>query len=450
MSSQPADYTSGSIVRNLWDLSWPMTLSMLLLTLPNVLDGVWLGRLGSEALAAAGLAMGLRITMISPLMALSMAGGAVVARYVGARDQENADRATLSVVLLMVISSGTMGIVGLAFKKHLLYLVGARDGVLPLAVQYVRVIFIGLIAMEMVPSLGGVFNAAGNPKIPLRVNLIVACSILVLEPFLVLGMGFFPGLGITGASLTLVIANTLGTLYAFYVLLTGRATARINVHDLRLDRRMIRRIVRIALPALVHRGTPNLAQTIRLRLISAYGAVPLAAYSIVMRMIQLALMPCTALTRATGVMVGQNLGAEKPQRSERAAYIAAAAIAVIATLMILSVSLSAHLVIGVFNREPEVMREATGLIRLLGIGQIFFTLNLAMEMGLVGAADTVSPMVISIIILWLVQLPLIYLLSRVMGLGTTGIWIALVISPLIQCAVTTLRFRQGYWKLKKI
>jgi putative MATE family efflux protein len=288
--------------------------------------------------------------------------------------------------------------------------------------------------MEMVPSLGGVFNAAGNPKVPLRVNLIVASSTLVLESFLVLGVGFFPSLGITGASLSLVIANTFGTLYAFYVLLTGRATARINVHDLRLDRSMIRRIVRIALPALIHRGTPNLAQTIRLRLISIYGAVPLAVYSIVMRVVRLALMPCTALARATGVMVGQNLGAGKPHRSERAAYLAVGAIAVIATLVILSVSLFPHAIIGVFNKEPEVIEAGTGLIRLLGIGQIFFTLNLAMEMGLVGAADTVSPMVISIITLWCVQLPLIYLLSRMMGLGTTGIWIALVISPLIQCA----------------
>jgi len=427
-----------------------MTLSMLLLTLPNALDGVWLGRLGSEALAAAGLAMGLRITMISPLMALSMAGGAVVARYVGARDQHNADRATLHVTLLMVISSGTMGIVGLAFKRHLLYLVGARDEVLPLAVRYVRIIFIGLIAMEMVPSLGGVFNAAGNPKVPPRVNFIVACSILVLEPFLVLGVGAFPGFGIAGASLALVVANTFGTLYAFYVLLTGRATARINVHDLRLDRSMIRRIGRIALPALVHRGTPNLAQTIRLRLISAYGAVPLAAYSIVMRVVGLVLMPCTALANATGVMVGQNLGAGKPQRSERAAYIAAGAIAVIATLLILVISLSASHILKIFNRETEVIKAGPNLMRILGIGHIFFTLNLAMEMGLTGAADTVSPMVISIIILWLVQLPLIYLLSRVMGLGTTGIWIALVISPVIQCAVTTLRFRQGRWKLKEI
>ena len=450
ISSQREDYTSGSIVRNLWTLSWPITLSMLLFTVPNALDGVWLGRLGSKALAAAGLAMSLRITMISPLMALSMAGGAVVARYVGAKDMENADRATFHVVLLMVASSGTMGIVGLVFKERLLYLVGARDAVLPLAIQYARIIFIGLISMEMVPSLGGVFNAAGNPKVSLRVNLIVGFSTLVLEPFLVLGVGFFPGFGIMGASLALVTANTLGTLYAFYVLLTGRATARINVHNLRLERSMIRRIVKIALPALIHRGTPNLAQTILMRLISAYGAISLASYGIVMRVFGLSLITCTGLARTTGVMVGQNLGARKPKRAEQAAYIVAGSIVVIATLTVLFLSLSARTIMGIFNKEPEVIGAGISLVRILSIGQIFFMVNMAMEGGLVGAADTVSPMVINIIILWLFQLPLIYLSSRVIGFGATGIWVTLVISWVIQCIVTTLRFRQGRWKLKKI
>lgn len=450
------DYTSGSMARNLWDLSWPMTFSMLLFTLPGALDGVWLGRLGSEALAAAGLAMALRIAMISPMMALSIAGGAVVARYVGARDQENADKATLHVFLLMVVVSGTLGIVGLIFKKRLLYLLlylmkdRGRYDVLPLAVRYVRIIFIGLISIEMVPSLGGVFNAAGNPKVPLKVNLIVASTILVSEPFLVLGAGRFPGLGIVGASLTLVIANTLGTLYASYILLTGRAKARINVHNLTLDRSMFWRIIRIALPALVHRGTPNFVQLLLQIFISAYGAVSLAAYNVFRRVANLTMMPCTALARAAGVMVGQNLGAGKPQRSERAAYIITGTSMAIASFLVLFLALFARAILGIFSEDTEMIGIGTTIIRIVGIGQIFFMANMAMEMGLAGAADTVSPMVINIIVMWLIQLPLIYLLSRVAGLGATGIWIALVISSAIQCITTTARFRQGRWKLKTI
>ncbi len=450
MPPREKDYTSGSMLRNVWDLSWPMILSMLLFALPSALVGVWLGRLGSEALAAAGIAMSLRITMISPLMALSAAGGAVVARYVGARDQENADGAMLHVALLMVASSGTMGIVGLLFKERLLYLVGARDEVLVLAIRYARVIFSGLICMEMVPSLGGVFNAAGSPKIPLRINLIVASSIIILEPFLVMGFGAFSGLGIVGASLTLVTANTFGTLYAFYVLLTGRARARINIHDLKLNRGMLRRVIGISLPALIHRGTPNLAQTILFRLISTYGDISLAAYSIFGRVINLAMIPCTAMARAMGAMAGQNLGAGKPERAERAGYVIAGVIVAIAASVVVLLSVFARFVVGFFSENPELVGAGARLIMILGIGRIFFMLNMGMESGLIGAADTVSPMVISIFALWFVQLPLVYILSRVAGLGANGIWIALVIGPLLQCTATTLRFRQGRWKMREI
>ncbi len=450
MPPQEKDYTSGSVLRNVWDLSWPMTLSMLLFALPSALDGVWLGRLGSEALAAAGIAMSLRITMISPLMALSAAGGAVVARYVGARDQENADRATLHVVLLMVASSGAIGIAGLLLKERLLYLVGARDQVLTLAIRYVRVIFFGLIAMEIVPSLGGVFNAAGNPKIPLKINLIAASSIIILEPFLVMGFGPFAGFGIVGASLTLVLANTFGTLYAFHVLLAGRARARINIHDLKLNRSMFRRVIGISLPTLIHRGTPNLAQTILFRLMSTYGDISLAAYSIFGRVINLAMIPCTAMARAIGVMVGQNLGAGKPERAERAGYVIAGVMVVMTASIVLLLSLFARFVVGFFSKDPELVSAGAKLVMILGFGRIFFMLNMGMESGLIGAADTVSPMVISIFALWLVQLPLVYLLSRVAGLGPNGIWIALVVSPSLQCIATTLRFRQGHWKVKQI
>ncbi len=187
-----------------------------------------------------------------------------------------------------------------------------------------------------------------------------------------------------------------------------------------------------------------------MRFISAYGSVSLAAYSVFRRVINLTLIPCTALARAAGTMVGQNLGAGKPQRSERAAYIITGTSMAIASFLVLFLALFARFVMGLFSEDPEMIRIGVTLIRIIGIGQIFFMVNMAMEMGLVGAADTISPMVINIVALWLIQLPLAYLLSRVIGLGATGLWIALVISPAIQCIATTTRFRQGHWKLKKI
>ena len=161
------DAIHGTLGRAIWRLAWPITLSQALFMLPGLYDALWLGRLGAGAQAAAGLAVSVRITMISVLMALSGASGAVVARYVGARDQRNASLATLQAVILMTVSSGVLGAVGFLFAEPLMRLAGADETVLPLAVRYARIIFAGLIALELVPSIGGMLNTAGAPQIRL-------------------------------------------------------------------------------------------------------------------------------------------------------------------------------------------------------------------------------------------------------------------------------------------
>ena len=154
------DITTGSLTRNIFHLAWPTAISQVLFMLPNLYDALWLGRLGREAQAAAGLATSVRITMISALMGLSLAGGAVVARHLGAGDQARANLAVLQAVVLMVVASGSLGIVGLIFVRPMLQLAGADPQTLPLGVRYARVIFAGLIAMELTPSLGGMMTGA--------------------------------------------------------------------------------------------------------------------------------------------------------------------------------------------------------------------------------------------------------------------------------------------------
>ena len=129
-TAQPAeryDITRGSLARNIWYMGWPIVLSQLLFMAPNLYDAIWLGRLGSGAQAAAGLATSIRMTMISVLMALSSGGGAVVARYLGAKDEENANLAVLQSVLLMIVASGLLGVVGVVFAEPLMRLAGADD-----------------------------------------------------------------------------------------------------------------------------------------------------------------------------------------------------------------------------------------------------------------------------------------------------------------------------------
>jgi putative MATE family efflux protein len=435
---------SGSLGRCIWRLGWPVLLSQALMMFPGLYDAVWLGQLGPEAQAAAGLAMSARYTMISVLMALSSGSGAVVARYVGARDQEGANLAAMQAILLMVAASGSLGAAGVLLARPLMVLVGADPEVLPLAVRYARVLFAGLIAMELVPSMGFMLNAAGAPEVLLAMTLWSGGTLLVAEPLLT------RWLGIDGAALALVGANAVGMLWGLGVVFSGRGPIRVDLRQLRIDLPMMGRILRVAGPAVIQRGTPNVANTLLTRIVSGYGAATLAAWIVVRRIFQFATIPSLGLARVTPALVGQNLGAGNPDRAQDAVRVVlrtalATGVGVLGLLAILAVP-----VLSVFSDDAATIASGARVVRILSVGYLAFSLSTVYDTAQAGAGDTMSPMVINVVSLWAVQVPLAYLLSRAPGVGAEGIWIALVLGYGLQLALMWFRFRQGRWREKVI
>jgi putative MATE family efflux protein len=443
-SSYQFDITQGSLSRGMWRLTWPMTISQALFMLPSVYDAVWLGRLGSDAQAAAGITMSVRITMISVLMALSLSGGAVVARYVGAEDQDKANSAVLHAILLMIAASGSLGVLGVILVRPLMSLGGADAATLPLAVRYARIIFFGLIAMELVPSIGGMLNAAGAPQLLLGMTLFSTGTLLIAEPLLV------RWLDLEGAALALVGSNTVGMLWGLGVLVSGRAPVRLDLRRLHLDLAMMRRILRVALPAVPLRGAPNLALSLLTRFVSWYGAPVLAAWVIVQRIFSVALIPSLGFSRAAPAMVGLNLGAAQPERATRSVGLIARAATLVGGAIVALLVLLAPQVMALFSGDAETIAVGVTAIRVLSIGYLAFAVNAVFDMAQTGAGDTLAPMILNLISLWLVQVPVAYLLSRLTGLDANGIWLALTLGWIVQAVLMGLRFRQGHWKLMRV
>jgi putative MATE family efflux protein len=417
------DVTQGSLARNIWRLARPITISQMLFRLPNLYD---------------------TISMISVLMALSLGSGAVVSRYVGAKDQDKANLAVLQAVILMITASGSLGLLGVIFARPLLVLAGANGATLPLALRYARIIFAGLIAMEMVPSVGFMINAAGAPQVMLGMTLLSTGTLLVAEPLLV------SWLGLEGAALALVGSNGVGMLWGLSLLVGGRAPVRLDLRHLRLDFPMMGRILRIALPAILQRGTPNLAMSYLTRLVSSYGAPTLAAWVIARRISDFALIPSIGLSRATPAMVGQNLGATQPERATRSVGLIARAATLVGGCTLGLLALFAPQIMATFSHDAETISIGAHVIRMLSIGYLGLALNYVFDAAQAGAGDTLSPMVINLISVWLIQVPLAYLLSRLVGLRADGVWLALVLSWILQATLMGLRFRQGRWKLRQI
>jgi len=382
--------------------------------------------------------------MISVLMALSGGSGAVVARHVGAKEWKNANRAVLQGVIMMIVSAGLLGIVGVVFAEPLMRLAGADAEVLPLAVRYARILFAGLIAMELVPSMGGMLDTAGAPHVGLTMRAWGMLVLLVGEPLLV------RWLGLEGAVLALVGSNVVAMLWGLGVLLSGRAPVRIDLHDLRIDFPMMGRIVRIALPGVLQRGAANLANSVLMRFVASYGPATLAAWEVVRRVAMFAQIPGMTLARITPALVGQNLGAGKPERAERAVGMTVRLAAGTMVVVMGAVMLFAPQVMALFSDDPHTLSAGAHIIRVLALGYLIYSISFCLDNAQAGAGDTVSPMVINVVALWLVQLPLAWLLSQLVGLGPDGIWWAMVGGWAVQLILMTLRYRQGRWKLKQI
>ncbi len=412
--------------------------------LPGLYDALWLGRLGAGAQAAAGLAVSVRITMISVLMALSGASGAVVARYVGARDQRNASLATLQAVILMALSSGVLGAVGFLFAEPLMRLAGADATVLPLAVRYAHIIFAGLIALELVPSIGGMLSTAGAPQIRLTMMVWVVATQLVVQPVLTRRFG------IDGAAAAVVVASAVGMLWGLGALLRGRAAIRIDVHNLRIDLPMMGRIVRIALPSVVQRGAPNLAMSLLMRLIASQGSDILAVWVVSQRVLAVMLVPGMGVAGAASAMVGLNLGADQVRRAEDAVRRISRVALLISAALALVLGFSAPYVLGWFSLEPEALTSGVVMLRWLCFGYLLQTVTWVYQAAQTGAGDTLSPMIVNMVALWLVQLPLVWVLARGLGLGSQSIWWGLVVGWAVQAALMVKRYRAARWQQKSL
>jgi putative MATE family efflux protein len=431
-------------------LSAPSAAEVGLFGILPLIHAYWVGRLGGEALAAVAMGTSLYVVLSSPMRGISRGGMAVVARYTGGKDHRHANQAAGQTLLLLLVCSLPIAILGLTLGKTLLYWMGARGDVAQGALIYLRMMMWGLIAMELIPCLDNVIRGAGHPEVTVRFNVITVAVTAIVEPVLVLGLGPFAPLGIYGAGWAIILGSSAGVLDQLGVLRSGSAGLQLRPTDLRPDRDTIRHILRIGLPSSLQRLSPNLASALLMAIVASLGTPVLVAYSIVTRIFGLLQCPIMGIGLGAATIVGQSLGAAHPQRAADATSLGIKA--GIATALLL---------FGLLNMWPELgLRRFTqdDAVIAVGIQGIRFTLlwGLAAAIAMVllctleGAGDTVATTAVQIVSLWLVQLPLCWLLPRTFGLGSAGIWLALFMTQCANAAALFWRFRVGSWQRIRI
>jgi putative MATE family efflux protein len=444
------DFTKGNIVRALFALSWPMIIANSVNMIGPTVDMIWVGRLGAAAIAGVGVA-GIAVMLVqSGLMGLFMGLRAMVARFIGANDEKQANYVAQQALVVGVVSSVILAAVGVFFSEDILNLVGVAPDVIAEGATYLRVLFIGMVAMSFRMMTDGVMQASGDAITPMKIAIVFRALHVVLSPVLIFGLWIFPKMGVTGAAMTNIVSQSLGTALSFWFLFSGRSRLRLTLKGLRVDFRMIWRIVRIGLPASVMGIQMNLGQFVLMRFVAPFGTLAVAAHTLNQRIEMILFMPAWGLGMAAGVLTGQNLGAHQPERAVKSGWIASALVEAFSFVCGAAILLWAEGIVHIFSSDPDLVPVAASFLRIAVAGYLVMGMVGVLQQCISGSGDTLIPMLVSIGVMWLVQIPLAYYLPQKTDLGVYGIRWAIAAGSIISAIAYTAYYRTGRWKRKEV
>ena len=444
------DWTKGSIIGNLWSLSWPIFISSSLNMLGPTIDMIWVGKLGSAAVAGVGLAALAVMLVNSMVMGIFMGLGALVARYVGAGDTDGANRAARQAFVLSVALSIVMALIGFFFAEPMLGLFGVSADVVAQGAAYLRISFVGMVTMVFLWMTGSAMQASGDTVNPMRLAVVSIILRVALCPFLVFGWWLFPRLGVSGAALAGVFSSGLGGAIGLWFLLTGRTRLTLDFKNFRFDPKIIWRIVKIGLPASVNNMQGSLVGLVIMAFIAPFGTMAVAAHSIMSRVEMVVFMPGMGFGQGAAVLVGQHLGARQPEHAEKSGWLATGLVEAITVAVAVALFLWPEGIVRIFNTEPGVVEIGSTFIRIAAVGYLFVGVSLVLATCLSLAGDTVVPMAAGLISMWAAQIPLAYFLPRVSDLGVYGVRWAMVIAMVMRAVTYLIYFRLGPWKRKRV
>jgi putative MATE family efflux protein len=444
------DYTSGSLNRAILLLAIPMVLEMVLESLFAVVDVFFVGRLGADAVATVGLTESLLSLVFAVAIGLSMSTTAMVARRIGEKDPEDASVAGVQAVILGLSVSLLVGVPSFIFAPRLLQLMGASPQIVATGSSYARIALGGSGAILMLFLNNAIFRGAGDAAIAMRLLWVSNIINLVLDPCLIFGLGPFPRMGVTGAALATFTGRSIGVLYQFYRLGLGTERLPSPARHLRVNLAVLWRLIRVSITGILQFAIAHTSWIGLVRIVSTFGAAALAGYTIAIRILIFLILPSWGLSNAAATLVGQNLGANKPERAEssvwRTGFYNMLFLGSVGAVMIVFAEPAVRL----FTHDPDVVPLAASCLRILSYGNIGYAYGMVMLQAFNGAGDTITPTWVNLFGFWFLEIPLAYWLAIPMNLRSNGAFFSIVIAECSIAAAGIILFKRGRWKQQKI
>ena len=444
------DFTEGSLRRAIVLLAIPMVLEMVMESLFAVVDTFWVAHLGANAMATVGLTESVLMLVYCGAMGLSMSATAMVARRIGEKDSKGAAVAAVQAILVGVVASVLVAIGGSAIAPKLLEIMGASPDVVAIGRHYAAIMMGSTVAIVLLFLNNGIFRGAGDAAIAMRVLWLSNFINLLLDPCFIFGLGPFPEFGLAGAAVSTTIGRSIGVVYQMWILFSGHSRVKILPRQFRVHWDVMSRLIRVALNGMFQYGIGQLSWLFLVRLVSTFGSVAVAGYTVAIRIFFFAILPPWGLSGAAATLVGQNLGAQKPERAEQSVWLTGFYNMVFLAAVGLVFIFFPEPIIRVFTSDPAVISFGVDCLRIICYGNLAYAYGMVMVQSFNGAGDTFTPTVVNLFGYWLFQIPVAYLLASRTSLGPQGVFYAIPLAETAIAIVGVALFRQGRWKKKRI
>lgn len=452
LKGEQQDYTTGSIRKAVFMLAIPMIFEMLMESVFALVDIYFVNKLGAHATSTVGLTESVITIVYSVAIGLSAAATATVARRIGEKNPEAAAHAAMQAILLSLIVTVFISIFGAIYASDILKLMGAEPQTVAIGTSYTQLTFASSAVIILLFLINGIFRGAGDASIAMKSLWIANICNIILCPTLINGFGPIPAMGLFGAALATTIGRGVGVIYQIYYLFNAKGAFQIHLRQLIPNFPLLRSLINIAYPATGQFVIASASWIFLAAMVAQSGSNASAGYQTALRIVMFFILPAWGLSNAAATLVGQNLGANRPERAEQSVLKTAQYNAVFMAFATVFFIFGGKFIVSFFvpAHETEQIKYAIEAMQLLSLGYVFYGVGMVMSQAFNGAGDTSTPTIVSFIGFWLFQIPLAYCLVHVFQLGAYGVFIAVPVAETAIAIANYLLFRQGKWKKVKI
>lgn len=446
VTGKETEFTSGSIRKAIFMLSIPMILEMLMESIFALVDIAYVSRVSVNAVATIGLTESV-ITLIYALaIGLSMAATAVVARRIGEKDVDGARVAAVQAIGLGVVVSIVLGIVGILYAKDILALMGGEPDLIAEGYGYTQFLIGGNITIMLLFLINAIFRGAGDASIAMWTLVLSNGLNIILDPIFIFGLGPIPEYGVMGAGIATNIGRGTAVLFQLGILFFGWGKIRLALKDLVVNLQVMYNLIRVSLGGIAQFLIGTSSWVFLMRIMSEFGSEVLAGYTIAIRVIMFTLMPSWGMSNAAATLVGQNLGAQQPERAEISVWKTGKYNAYFMGFVSLVYLLFAKTIISWFNDTPSVVESGSLCLQVIAVGYVFYAYGMVVIQAFNGAGDTKTPTKINFFSFWMFQLPLAYIAALVLDFGAMGVFVAITAAEVLLAVMAMIWFKKGNWK----